>query len=225
MDGINDLERTDRREGPAWGAPLRRHERDLCEALDFAALTPDISFVAFLKTFSQFGFFRFGPITIDVEVVEDILLRTHPRGEGGPEFPMSSEASARAGELGWKLLRNSGRQTVGERELLMAYLHWGEGLPARVFGELGISVADVERYIAEASAPLAHQRAGAGRLFSTDEAAEYLGVHVQTIRSWIRSGKLPAARLAGMKSIRIRESDLEAVLEPIEPADAEINQE
>ncbi|MCC7363525.1 MAG: helix-turn-helix domain-containing protein [Dehalococcoidia bacterium] len=107
----------------------------------------------------------------------------------------------------------------------MGFLHWDEGLPARVFGELGVSVADVERYIREASTPLARRDSASGRLFSTDEAAEHLGVHVQTIRSWIRSGKLPAARLAGMKSIRIRESDLEAVLEPIKPSEVETNEE
>lgn len=43
-------------------------------------------------------------------------------------------------------------------------------------------------------------------------------MHVQTVRAWIRAGKIPAARLAGQKSIRIRESDLKQVLEPIDPA-------
>jgi len=212
----------DAAEAPAnWQARLRWHERWLSERLDFVALTPDISFVAFLKTFSQFGFFRFGPITIDVEVVQDILLRTHPRGAGGPDYALASPESVRIGELGWKMLSESGRQGVGERHLLMTFLRWGEGLPARVFGELGISADDIERYIREASSRPG-RGGGGGRLFSTDEAADYLGVHVQTVRAWIRSGKLPASRLAGMKSIRIRESDLEAVLEPIEPSDPDV---
>ncbi len=50
-----------------------------------------------------------------------------------------------------------------------------------------------------------------------EEAAEALGVHVQTLRAYIRSGKLPALRLAGERSLRIRHADLEKVLEPLVP--------
>jgi excisionase family DNA binding protein len=47
--------------------------------------------------------------------------------------------------------------------------------------------------------------------------AVYLGIRVETVRSWIRSGRLRASRLAGQRVLRIRASDLEAVLEPVEP--------
>ncbi|MBK6562022.1 hypothetical protein [Candidatus Amarobacter glycogenicus] len=93
--------------GAPWRVEAKRIERQLTEALDFAALTPDIAFVAFLKACSQFGFFRFGPITLDVDVLEDILLRTHPRGDGGPEYPLASEESIALGRLGWDLFRSS----------------------------------------------------------------------------------------------------------------------
>ena len=49
------------------------------------------------------------------------------------------------------------------------------------------------------------------------QAAEALGVHVQTLRAYVRSGRLPALRLAGERAIRIRRSDLEKVLEPVQP--------
>jgi len=52
---------------------------------------------------------------------------------------------------------------------------------------------------------------------SPEDAAEALGIHVQTVRAYIRSGKLPALRLAGERAIRIRRSDLETVLEPLVP--------
>ena len=52
---------------------------------------------------------------------------------------------------------------------------------------------------------------------SPEEAAETLGVHVQTLRAYVRSGKLPALRLAGERAIRIRRSDLDKVLEPVQP--------
>lgn len=214
------MEPGDGQDVPSWQAERRHYERELIERLGFAPLTADIAFVAFLKTFSQFGFFRFGPITIDVDVVEDILMRTHPRGTGGPNYAAAADA-VRMWALGWRRLRESGSHRESERDVLMAFLQWGEGLPARVFGELGVSAADVERYIREAASPGRRGGERGGRLLSTDEAAAQLGVHVQTIRAWIRSGKLPAFRLAGMKSIRIRETDLQAVLEPIDPALAE----
>src|SRR5215831_12514328 len=52
---------------------------------------------------------------------------------------------------------------------------------------------------------------------SPEEAADALGIHVQTVRAYVRSGKLPALRLAGERAIRIRRNDLEAVLEPLVP--------
>ena len=42
-----------------------------------------------------------------------------------------------------------------------------------------------------------------------------IGVHVQTMRAYIRSGRMPAFRLAGEQAIRILRSDLEKVLEPV----------
>ena len=55
------------------------------------------------------------------------------------------------------------------------------------------------------------------QFFSPDEAAEFLGVHVQTIRGYIRMGKLPALRLAGERALRIKREDLLALLEPFKP--------
>ncbi len=52
---------------------------------------------------------------------------------------------------------------------------------------------------------------------SPEEAALELGVHVQTIRVYVRTGKIPALRLAGERAIRIRRADLIKVLEPLPP--------
>ncbi len=204
-------------EAQPFQAELARLEVELSAALGHPPFTPDIGFVAFLRACAQFGFFRFGPITIDVDVVEDILMRTHPRGDGGDEPPTPSESYLRFTDWAWRLMAERGNPRVDERLTLLVYMQWPEGLPARVFGELGISVEDVERYIQELSTGKKQARSR-GKLYSTEQAADYLGVHVQTVRSWIRSGRLPASRLAGQKSIRIREADLEAVLEAIEPA-------
>jgi excisionase family DNA binding protein len=60
--------------------------------------------------------------------------------------------------------------------------------------------------------------AGAAKDYLTpEEAAEALSIHVQTLRAYVRSGKLPALRLAGERAIRIRRTDLETVMEPLVP--------
>lgn len=200
-----------------WMGEMRRIEFELVDAMANAPLTPDVEFVALLRVFSRFGFFSFGPITIDVNLVEDLLLRTHPRGNGGLDAPPVDESYIRWSNAFWKVVKESGRARIDELHFLIAAMKWEEGLPRRVFGELGVSVADVELFVSEMGSAPSARRAPAEKLYSTEEAAEYLGVHVQTVRAWIRSGKLPASRLAGQKSIRIREGDLQSVLEPINP--------
>ena len=54
--------------------------------------------------------------------------------------------------------------------------------------------------------------------FTPDEAAEFLGLHIQTVRGYVRSGKLPASRVAGERAIRIRRQDLLGLLEPVAPS-------
>ena len=49
-------------------------------------------------------------------------------------------------------------------------------------------------------------------LYTPEQTAEILQVHVKTVQGWIRAGKLKAVR-AG-RFWRVRESDLEAYLVP-----------
>ena len=69
-----------------------------------------------------------------------------------------------------------------------------------------------------AARPAALNAVHAGEdLLSPEQAAGELGVHIQTVRGYIRRGKLPAYRLAGERVIRIRRSDLQAfVAQPVE---------
>jgi excisionase family DNA binding protein len=100
--------------------------------------------------------------------------------------------------------------------VLLAFMKVGVGVAAEVFGELGISPEQVEAY---ARAPDEAPRPAdeLETLYSPEEAAAYFKVHVQTVREWIRSGRLPAYRLAGQKAFRIRASDLKRVLQPHDP--------
>ena len=63
--------------------------------------------------------------------------------------------------------------------------------------------------------PSGSERKGAREYLTPEEAAEALGIHVQTMRAYIRSERLPAFRLAGERAIRILRTDLEKVLEPL----------
>lgn len=51
--------------------------------------------------------------------------------------------------------------------------------------------------------------------FSQAEAADYLGVSERTVRNYIARGLLPASRVRSSRLIRIRRTDLEAMLSPV----------
>jgi excisionase family DNA binding protein len=50
---------------------------------------------------------------------------------------------------------------------------------------------------------------------SVRQAADFLSVSPRTIRRYIKQQLLPAYRVAGQPTIRIKREDLEAVLEPV----------
>ena len=182
--------------------------------LGASIITADIQFLVFLRRFSRFGYFNFGPIAIDVRLIEDIVERTTPRS-APEELTVLGDDIVRFSRVLIQEVQKSGQKRIDELHYLLALMRWGEGLPARVFGELGVTPEQVERFARTRT------RAGADpeKLYSPEEAAEYLGVHVQTVRAWIRSGRLKASRLAGQRALRIRFSDLQSVLEPVDPGD------
>lgn len=191
----------------------------IAQDLSSAEATLDMFFLAYLDVTSRFGFFNFGPVTIDVRLIEDIVYGSAPRlRANAAERPGYADDLVRFfGRLSQEAAR-SGRRRIDELTLLLTFMRTTEGLPGRVFGELGVRPEDVEAF--------AQRRGGVAdrpreQLYSPEEAADYLGVHVKTVRGWIRSGRLPASRLAGQRALRIRASDLERVLEPVDPRDAE----
>jgi len=177
--------------------------------------TLDIMFLAYLLRTSQFGFFTFGPITIDTRMIEDTVRRGSPRGAEGPSI--YDDSFIRFSRRLIDEVRRSGRSRIDELHFLLAFMRSDEGLPARIFSELGVSPEQVDQHAQNLRRGTAEQ--DLEQLFSPEEAAKYLGVHVQTVRSWIRSGRLPASRLTGQRALRIRASDLRRVLEPIDPGE------
>lgn len=181
---------------------------------DIGSVDVDLLFLAFLQQEAKYGFFTFGPLTIDVRIVEDLFARTYERRAAGDATRGFTPSARRYFALLAEEVARSGSRRPDELHFLLAFMRSPDGLPVRVFGETGISPEQVGEY--------ARQRAGdagAGppRLYSPEEAAEYLSVHVQTVRVWIREGKLPASRLVGQRALRIQESDLARVLEPVDP--------
>ena len=48
---------------------------------------------------------------------------------------------------------------------------------------------------------------------TSEEAAEYLQVHVNTVRRWAREGAIPAAKLGNRGGFRFRREDLDRFLD------------
>ena len=182
----------------------------------------DVVFLMYLRRMARFGFFNFGPVTIDVRLIEDIVERNAPRCEtaacraDGGVHHVYSDDFVRFSRTLVEEVRRSGRKRIDELHFLLAFMRTSEGLPVRVFGELGVKPEEVEAVAMKGQAP---GPAGLEKLYSPEEAAEYLGVHVQTVRAWIRSGRLPASRLTGQRALRVKASDLLSVLEPVDTAE------
>ncbi|HMO53201.1 MAG TPA: helix-turn-helix domain-containing protein [Tepidiformaceae bacterium] len=188
---------------------------DAAAAMGAEHISVDLQFLVFLERYARFGYFHFGPISIDVGLIRDIVERTHG-GRGTTRAVMDDGIVRFTRMLTSETSRRGGRR-IDELAYLLAFMRWREGLPGKVFGELGVSPEQVEAF-----ARLGHQPAPdtPEKLYSPEDAADYLGVHVQTVRAWIRSGRLRASRLAGQRALRIRATDLESVLEPLGLEDA-----
>ncbi|HEY7293849.1 MAG TPA: helix-turn-helix domain-containing protein [Dehalococcoidia bacterium] len=178
----------------------------------------DLVFLCYLRRLARFGYFTLGPITIDVRQIEEIVERTTVDAEPGyiPDDYMRFTSVLMAE------VRRSGRKRIDELHYLFAFMRCGEGLPARVFGELGVTPEQVEDYLRHGGTvrEAAERSSAEERLLSPEQVAEYLQVHVHTVRAWIRAGRLPARRVAGLRALRVRFSDVEALLRPLEEQDA-----
>jgi excisionase family DNA binding protein len=174
--------------------------------------TLDMLFVCFLRRMARFGYFSLGPITIDVRLLEDLVERNaKPAGTN-----RLSDDMVRFSRVLMQEVRRGNRQQIDELHVLLAFMRCGEGLPARVFGEINVTPDQIETYLkSQGSGGLEPVE----RLMTPEEVAEYLRVHVQTVRGWIRSGTLPARRVAGLRALRVRFGDVEKLLQPVDSAD------
>jgi excisionase family DNA binding protein len=182
--------------------------------------TLDVFFLVYLRRHARFGYFILGPVTIDVRLMETLVERTAVVGEQRGV----TDDYVRYTQLLMEEVRQSGAPRIDELHLLLAFMRCHEGLPGRVFGELGVTPEQVVQYLHDHA-----QRAGqqlhdptllpGERLLTPEQVAAYLQVHVDTVRGWIRSGTLPARRVAGLRALRVRFADVQALLQPVEEAE------
>jgi excisionase family DNA binding protein len=201
--------------GESFHEQVQRDVRALALQLD-SAFSLDVCFLAYLRRLARFGYFTLGPITIDVNLIEEIVVRTVSRTEPAG----LTEDAVRFHDRLAQEMRRSGRRRIDELHYLLAFMRCNEGLPGRVFGELGVMPETVESYLKQTGGAAAAVEP-VDRLMSPEEVADYLGVHVQTVRAWIRSGRLPARRVAGLRALRIRYADVVNLLRPLDEQEEE----
>jgi excisionase family DNA binding protein len=187
-----------------------------------AEVTPDHVLLGCLRAISRFGIATIGPWSLDLESL-GVEWMSEP---DGPKPKVAySQAAVDLFDRAARISRSAGEGGMSLCSLLAAFATEDTGLMADLKRTHGITSAAWRAAVAQFAAPQSNiarsESAGkTGRDFLTpEEAAEALGIHVQTMRGYIRSGRLPAYRLAGERAIRIRRPDLEKLLEPVNQQD------
>lgn len=178
-----------------------------------------------LQVISRFGVVQMGPWTFDLEELDVDWLDNLEKKE--PEVAYSQPA-ADLFDRAARIATADGSGSIRVSHLLAAFAIENEGLMGHLKRSYGITNANWRAAVARTwsarvgkvaieSKEEGSQAANLGDYLTPEEAAEALSIHVQTVRAYVRSGKLPALRLAGERAIRIRRADLETVLEPLVP--------
>ena len=184
---------------------------------------PDDLIAACLRAIARFGVVEIGGLLIDLEALGIDWLREPEKSQAKVSY---SDGFVRLLDLAALIAKPDGAERVQIEHVLAAFAHAFTKNEDGIMGKLkrtGVTspalraaAARIRRRENESQpagpAPIAQGR----EYLSPEEAAAELGVHVQTLRGYIRSGKLPAARLAGERAIRVRRQDLYKLLEPFQ---------
>ena len=202
--------------------------------LETSEVSHDHLLIGILQTISRFNIVKIGSITIDLADFGNASVyadtETSPKTDQ-IKVAYSSSANAILDKAAY-IARIDQSKHIEIVHILVAYANQENGLMAKLkkrynFTDRQWRVA-LSAWQPALEAPLgkdskateSHKTArdlDGKQFFSPDEAAEYLGLHVQTIRGYIRTGKLPALRLAGERALRIEKSALLNLLEPFNP--------
>ncbi len=191
---------------------------------------PDDLLIGFLLAVSRFGVARIGPLTVDLVALGLRFDLDAPEPGVKPRYSLRA---AGAFDRAARVARGDGAARVLPIHFLAVLGEPGVLTFDRLAANHGLDYASWRAALASCALPgeaqaTSHQadparlpEAGVGNdaaLLSPEEAAKVLGMHIQTVRGYIRSGKLPAFRVAGERAIRIRRHDVFALLEGRGPA-------
>lgn len=193
-------------------------------------VTRDDLLVGLFQVIARFDIVQIGPLTIDLEELGEPLK--DDTGKTNKQKVAYSSDTVAVFERAAHIARKDNSSKVELVHLLVAFAYEDSGLMAKLKEKYGISGMEWRSALLkwqpvslEKTEP--SSKIGAGnkstmefkekQFFSPDEAAEFLDIHTQTIRGYIRTGKLPALRLAGERALRIQREDLLALLEPYKP--------
>jgi excisionase family DNA binding protein len=173
----------------------------MAKARGAEVIEADDLLVGCLAMWSRFGMVTIGNFAIDLETLGYSWLEAPPESGAKPAYSDSLVALLdRAAALA--RIDHAGRP--GVVHVLACFANVGSGLMGKLRETYGIDSASWRAGLAQADArshaaqsTSAAQPAGERPYLTPEEAALYLGVHIQTIRGYIRSGKLPALRIAG----------------------------
>jgi excisionase family DNA binding protein len=197
-------------------------------------VTTDDLLVGIFQVISRFDIVQIGPLTIDLQELEGTFGET-VKGDNGKTNKQKVAYNSYATTLFDKaayIARKDNSPKVELVHLLVAFSDEDCGLMGQLKEKYSITSIEWRAALsnwqpvswekttpsskvgAEKKSPMEFMEK---QYFSPDEAAEFLGVHTQTVRGYIRTGKLPALRLAGERALRIQREDLLALLEPYKP--------
>jgi excisionase family DNA binding protein len=193
---------------------------------DATEVDPDHLLLGCLRAISRFGIATLGPWDLDLEY----LGIDWSRQADGPRPKVTfSKQVVELLDRATQIARSAGDPVAGVTHILAAFANEEGGLMGQLKRSHGIASASWRAAVAQlgfgptgfsqindTKANQVKAEPNRTREYLTpEEAAEELGVHVQTMRAYIRSGRMPAFRLAGERAIRILRADLGKVLEPV----------
>jgi excisionase family DNA binding protein len=204
--------------------------RDLNDALRTAisfakvrqspTVEPDDILLGALTVLSRFAIAHLGPLNLDLEPF-GVSSKRAPTSTPTPAKPSYSDQTVALLDAASAIALADGSPKVGLSHLLACFADVETGLMGQLRQRYGLDSAAwrtaLSRLLEPEDQPAAPVQPAGRPYYTPEEAAAYLGVHIQTIRGYIKSAKLPALRIAGERAIRLRREDLDALLEPLQP--------
>lgn len=184
-------------------------------------ITADDLLLGCLRAVSKFGIAEIGPWNIDLELLG---VNWIDAAEGPPPKAVYSQQAVEIFDRAAQIAKSVRETHIGVNHVLAAFAAEESSLMAELKKTYDITSASWRAAIArtagqsriDAVVPAPGEEKRLREYLSPEEAANELGIHVQTMRMYVRSGRIPAFRVAGERALRILRSDLVKVLEPVE---------